>query len=49
MSPTWRRGTTLVGHPAVLHGIGSPGRCEAAMEYIERLSLGSALGREDHR
>jgi hypothetical protein len=30
MSPTWRRGTTLVGHPAVFRGMGSPGRYEAA-------------------
>jgi hypothetical protein len=30
MSPTWRRGTTLVGHPVVFRSIGSPGRYEAA-------------------
>jgi hypothetical protein len=39
MSPTWRRGTTPVGHPVVFRGIGSPGRYEAAMEYTECLGL----------
>jgi len=35
MSSTWRRGTTLVGHPVVPSAIGSSGRYEAAIEYTD--------------